>query len=107
MRPPKVQHYDAEAATAQKVAALAGRVQTQARDVFDLKLLLRRRPLAQGSLDPALLEAAAERALEQDYAAFRDQVLPFLEPGAAELVPRRCPPGSRSTFVADRLEAAR
>ena len=64
LRPPSVQHYDAETATAQKVVALAGRPQTQARDVFDLELLLRRRPLAKGSLDPALLDAAVERALE-------------------------------------------
>jgi predicted nucleotidyltransferase component of viral defense system len=107
LRPPSVQHYDAATATAQKVAALAGRPQTQARDVFDLELLLRRRPLVQGSLDVALLEAAAERALEQDYAAFRDQVLPFLEPGVAELI---ASPGAWEqiqAFVADCLEAAR
>jgi Nucleotidyl transferase AbiEii toxin, Type IV TA system len=107
LRPPSIQHYDAATATAQKVAALAGRPQTQARDVFDLELLLRRQPLARGSLDAALLEAAAERALEQDYAAFRDQVLPFLEPGAAELI---ASPGAWEqvqTFVADRLEAGR
>jgi predicted nucleotidyltransferase component of viral defense system len=107
LRPPMVQHYDAEAATKQKVAALAGRFQTQARDIFDLELLLRRRPLAQGTLDAPLLEAAVERTLEQDYAAFRDQVLPFLEPGAAELI---ASPGAWEqiqTFVADRLEAAR
>lgn len=61
LRPPMVQHYDAEAATMQKVAALAGRV----------------------------------------------QALPFLEPGAAELI---ASPGAWEqiqTFVADRLEAAR
>lgn len=107
LRPPSVQHYGAAAATAQKVAALADRTQTQARDVFDLELLLRRRPLAQGSLDVALLEAAVERALGQDYAAFRDQVLPFLEPGTAELL---ASPGAWEqiqAFVADRLEAAR
>jgi len=107
LRPPSVQHYDAASATAQKVAALAGRPQTQARDVFDLELLLRRQPLTKGSLDAALLEVAAERALEQDYAAFRDQVLPFLESDAAELV---ASPGAWEqiqAFVADRLEAAR
>lgn len=107
LRPPSVQHYDAAAATAQKVAALAGRPQTQARDVFDLELLLRRRPLVKGSLDAALLETAVERVLEQDYAAFRDQVLPFLESDAAELV---ASPGAWEqiqTFVSDRLEAAR
>jgi predicted nucleotidyltransferase component of viral defense system len=107
LRPPSVQHYDAAAATAQKVAALAGRPQTQARDVFDLELLLRRQPLTKGMLDAALLEAAVERALEQDYAAFRDQVVPFLEPGAAELVSSPSAWEQIQTFVADRLEAAR
>lgn len=107
LRPPGVQHYDAAAATAQKVAALAGRPQTQARDVFDLELLLRRQPLVRGSLDAALLEAAVERALEQDYAAFRDQVLPFLESGAAELVSSPGAWEQIQTFVADHLEAAR
>lgn len=107
LRPPSVQHYDAATATAQKVAALVGRPQAQARDVFDLELLLRRQPLAQGSLDPALLERAVERALEQDYAAFRDQVLPFLEPGAAELISSPGAWEQIQTFVADRLEVAR
>ena len=50
--------------------------------------------------------AAVERALEQDYAAFRDQVLPFLEPGAAELVASPAAWEQTQTFVADRLEAA-
>ncbi len=107
LRPPSVQHYDVAAATVQKVAALAGRPQTQARDVFDLELLLRRRPLVKGAIDAALIEAAVERVLEQDYAAFRDQVLPFLDSGAAELV---ASPGAWEqiqTFVVDRLEAAR
>jgi predicted nucleotidyltransferase component of viral defense system len=107
LRPPGVQHYDAEAATAQKVQALAYRKQTQARDVFDLELLLRRRPLARGSLDAELLDAAVERALEQDYAAFRDQVLPFLEAGAVELYESPGAWEQMQAFVADRLEAAR
>lgn len=107
LRPPAVQHYDLATATAQKVMALAGRVQTQARDVFDLELLLRRAPLAHGALDVALLDEAVGRALEQDYAAFRDQVLPFLEPGAAELVASPSAWEQIQTFVADRLEAAR
>ena len=107
LRPPSVQHYDAAAATMQKVAALAGRPQTQARDVFDLELLLRRHSLVKGSLDAALLEAAVERALEQDYAAFRDQVLPFLESGASGLVASPAAWEQIQTFVSDRLEAAR
>lgn len=107
LRPPSVQHYDIAAATSQKVAALAGRTHAQARDVFDLELLLRRRSLEKGTLDSDLLEKAIERALEQDYAAFRDQVLPFLEPEAAELVSDRGAWEEIQSFVADRLEAAR
>jgi len=60
-----------------------------------------------GSLDAALLEASVERALEQDYAAFRDQVLPFLERGAAELVASPRAWEQIQDFVAGRLEAAR
>jgi len=54
-----------------------------------------------------LLERAVERALEQDYAAFRDQVLPFLEPGAAELIASAQAWEQIQAFVAGRLEAAR
>ncbi|HEX5592382.1 MAG TPA: nucleotidyl transferase AbiEii/AbiGii toxin family protein [Solirubrobacterales bacterium] len=107
LRPPSVQHYDAATAVQQKVAALAGRAQVQARDVFDLELLLRQQPLSKGSIDATLLDAAVGRALEQDYAAFRDQVLPFLEPGAAELIASESAWEQIQTFVADRLEAAR
>jgi predicted nucleotidyltransferase component of viral defense system len=107
LRPPSVQHYRTTAATAQKVSALVGRVQTQARDVFDLELLLRRQVLERGILDPGLLETAAERAMEQDYATFRDQVLPFLEPGAAELISSPAAWEQIQSFVAEQLEAAR
>lgn len=80
MRSPTVQHYTAAAATEQKITALAGRSATQARDVFDLDLLLRAQPLASGTVAPALLDQAADRGLELPYDAFRDQVLPFLDP---------------------------
>lgn len=107
LRPPSVQHYDAATSTEQKVAALAGRTQTQARDVFDLERLLRRNPVAAGSLDAAAVDAAVERALEQDYAVFRDQVLPFLEPGAAELLSSPDAWEQIQVFVVEALEAAR
>jgi len=82
---PTVRHYLAEAAVEQKVAALEDRNETQARDVFDLELLLRRNPALAAPLDPGLREHAAERALELDYRAFGDQVLNFLDPEIAEL----------------------
>jgi predicted nucleotidyltransferase component of viral defense system len=107
LRPPAVQHYDAQSALVQKVGALAGRPQTQARDVFDLELLLRRGTTLPDSIETAVRDAALERALEQDYAAFRDQVLPFLEPGAAELVATPAAWEQIQTFVAGKLEVDR
>jgi predicted nucleotidyltransferase component of viral defense system len=88
LRAPTVQHYTADAATEQKIKALAGRSETQARDVFDLDLLLRRRPLQAGTIDPQILGHAAERGLELPFEAFRDQVLPFLDPEVVELYDR-------------------
>lgn len=85
LRAPTLQHYTTEAATEQKIDALAGRSETQARDVFDLDLLLRRRPLAAGTIDPQLRQRAAERGLALPFQAFRDQVLPFLDPDVTEL----------------------
>lgn len=104
---PSVQHYGVETATAQKVEALVGRSQTQARDVFDLDLLLRLRPLPPGELDAALLTEAAERALELPFDAYRDQVLPFLEPDALELYEGKEAWDRMQTFVGERLEEAR
>lgn len=89
LRPPSVQHYLAEPATEQKIRALAGRSETQARDVFDLELLLRKTPLAADAVDADTRKTAAERGLELPYAAFADQVAPFLDPDVVELYDRR------------------
>lgn len=107
LRPPVVQHYTADAATEQKVLALADRKETQARDVFDLDLLLRARPLPSGALDPTTLGEAANLALELPFAAFRDQVLPFLEDEAAQLYDSKEAWGQMQAFVAEKLEQAR
>ncbi len=107
LRSPLVPHYDADAATVQKVLALAGRSETQARDVFDLDLLLRRGALAPGALDHETLVAALERAIHLPYAAFRDQVLPFLEPEAIELYEGEAAWEQMQTFVAGQLEEAK
>lgn len=107
LRSPSVQHYTEDAPTEQKIKALAGRSETQARDVFDLDLLLRRRPLAAGSLDSQLLIDAAERALRLPFAAFRDQVLPFLEPDVVELYETEGAWEQMQTFVAGKLEGAK
>jgi predicted nucleotidyltransferase component of viral defense system len=77
-----VQHYTAQAAFAQKIAALALRSQTQARDIFDLKLLL-----DAGAGSSALptgvasnLPRAIENAMSIGYDEFAGQVLAYLEP---------------------------
>jgi hypothetical protein len=85
LRAPTVRHYLDPAATEQKIAALALRPETQARDVFDLDLLFRRQPGVPAPLAIAVRTQAAEAALELPYQAFRDQVLPFLDPEVAEL----------------------
>jgi predicted nucleotidyltransferase component of viral defense system len=85
LRAPSVMHYTAEAAVEQKIEALAGRSETQARDVFDLDLMLRRQPPVQIVSAAPVREQAAARALDLPYDAFRDQVLPFLDADVAEL----------------------
>lgn len=106
LRSPSVQHYIEDAPAEQKVKALAGRSETQARDVFDLDLLLRRRTLQPGSLDPHLLADAADRALQLPFAAFRDQVLPFLDPDVVELYDTEAAWEQMQTFVVEKLEEA-
>lgn len=79
--PPVLAHYPAETAFRQKLRALTGRDQTQARDVFDLDLLLSRRPA--GALDArelALVPKAIDRAMELPFRAFRSQVVAYLVP---------------------------
>ena len=78
-----VEHYDRSTAYAQKVRALAGRAEPQARDVFDLHILGPCQP-GLANLDRALREAAHARLLELSFADFRSQVVPSLATAAAE-----------------------
>jgi predicted nucleotidyltransferase component of viral defense system len=107
LRAPLVQHYGGVAATAQKVAALALRKETQARDVFDLDLLLRRFPPEQGSIARERLDKAAALALGIPYDAFEDQVLRFLENEVVDYYRPRAAWDQMRLFVAEKLEAAR
>lgn len=86
-RAPTLCHYTAPAAVEQKVRALAGRSETQARDVFDLELLMRkhRASIRLDEIESETVKAAGERLSELRFDAFRDQVLPFLDPEMAEL----------------------
>ncbi len=109
LRAPTMLHYTAGAAIEQKVGALAHRSTTQARDVFDLELLLRRHrgALDAGSIAADLLEVAAARALELPFEAFRDQVLRFLDPDIAELHGDPAAWQQMQLFVAERLTERR
>jgi len=107
LRAPTVQHYIDDAPTEQKVAALAGRPETQARDVFDLELLLRLRPRSVDDIPPELRSKAAEIALELPYEAFRDQVLPFLEEDAREMHEGEEAWHAMQVLVAEALEGSR
>lgn len=107
LRAPTVQHYIDEAPAEQKVAALARRPATQARDVFDLDLLLRLRPGSVDGVEPDLRSRAAGIALELSYEAFRDQVLPFLEEDARELYEGEEAWQAMQIFVAEALEGVR
>ena len=78
-----VQHYGAAAAFAQKISALAQRTQIQARDIFDLKLLVdaggAATPLRKKQLEQ-LLPRAIENAMSIGFEEFVGQVVAFLEP---------------------------
>lgn len=101
-------HYAAPAAAAQKVDALAGRAEPQARDVFDLNLLLAR---ADGvevmrSLPKARLAAAMEHALEITYEQYAAQVVAYLDPTQGELDESRDAWNVMQDAVVATLEAA-
>jgi predicted nucleotidyltransferase component of viral defense system len=80
--PVLVQRYEAHVAFAQKISALALRSETQARDIFDLKLLAdagaAAATLHKSQLD--LLPQAIENAMSIGYEEFAGQVVAFLEP---------------------------
>jgi hypothetical protein len=75
-------HYPASIAWRHKIAAIRSRAASQARDVFDLYLLLQ-----SGSISAALagqekrdLAQIRENILAVDFAQFKSQVLSYLEP---------------------------
>lgn len=109
LRAPTMLHYTANAAIEQKIVALALRSETQARDVFDLELLLRqhRDAIGAGEIEPHMLEVALERSFELPFEAFQDQVLPFLDPEIAELYEDPATWEQTQTFVAERLRELR
>jgi predicted nucleotidyltransferase component of viral defense system len=105
LRPPSMQHYTADAAIEQKVNALAHRRETQARDLFDLELLLRRHrdALDARRIAPDDVDTALDRIFDLPFEAYQDQVVPFIEPDAVELYDDRVVWEQAQAFVAERL----
>lgn len=75
---PLVAHYTLGTAIEQKVGALVGRTQVQARDLFDLHLLFLKAPGF--AIGPSLRRAALERAIDISWGEFKAQVVAYLEP---------------------------
>ncbi|MGB7568386.1 MAG: nucleotidyl transferase AbiEii/AbiGii toxin family protein [Chitinivibrionales bacterium] len=71
-------HYDAEAAMLQKIEAVAGRSATQARDIFDLYLLITQASPPKKQTGPGkteLLKKAIKNIYSVDFNQFKDTVL--------------------------------
>jgi hypothetical protein len=102
-------HYPLAAALRQKVGALVGRSAVQARDVFDLGVLLATSGGKVDALEPirSLLPKAVERAMEVSYADFRSQVGSYLQPDHLDTYGSREAWDTLQMRVVDLLEKAR
>lgn len=84
MEPFGIQHYVREAAVRQKLGALAGRREAQARDVFDLHTLVPPGPADElvsylaTQISPSTLTEGHARILAMTYEEYRGQVIEFL-----------------------------
>ncbi len=85
LSPLVVPHYRRLPALRQKIGALAGRNEVQARDIFDLGVLGARdisredAVALRGALAEATLREALARTLQIPYAEYRDKVIAFLD----------------------------
>lgn len=103
--PVVARHYVADAAIVQKIRALAGRAETQARDVFDLALLITRSgdSLPNSGTLGGVLDDAAQCALSLGYDEYAGQVLAYLDPEQRELYEGRAAWEQMQLAVVDAL----
>lgn len=104
--PPTANHYTAAAAIRQKIGALAGRTETQARDIWDLDHLLRTTGADPRPIPLHLIKAlpeAIERAANLPFDVFRAQVVPFFDPEHQEVYGTRDTWASITGHVVERL----
>jgi predicted nucleotidyltransferase component of viral defense system len=103
-----VRHYAVDAALRQKVRALVGRTAVQARDVFDLAVLLSRAGETTDALhaERAILPRAVERAMDVSFDEYRGQVVAYLHPDHVERYGSREAWNLLQTQVGSALEKA-
>lgn len=110
LTPVLARHYATYAAIRQKIHALAARNEPQARDVFDLALLLSRPDAAGHELDEKAstwLPDAIDHARSLTFDEYASTVVAFLEPSHAELYADRSAWDAMQGDVVVRLEALR
>lgn len=103
-------HYTTAFAIRQKIHALAARTEPQARDVFDLALLLARPDAAGHALDAVAkpwLDEAIDHAMGISFDEHTSKVVAYLEPSHAELYADRPAWDALQEDVVARLEALR
>jgi hypothetical protein len=108
MMPVLAPHYPLPAALRQKVGALVGRSTVQARDVFDLSVLLSRAGGRIDALRPmrAQIPKAIERAMDVSYGEFKAQVASYLKPEHLDEYGTRQAWEAMQAQVVDALEKA-
>jgi hypothetical protein len=103
-------HYTPRAALAQKIHALSGRAEPQARDVFDLNLLLSLvggKALTLSEPERARVASAIEHAMSIGFDAYRSKVVAYLDPSQAELYGGESVWDTMQSSVVEQLEALR
>lgn len=83
MAPLLAPHYDSSSALIQKIGALTGRSITQARDVFDIYVLIPQCDLKQfrkEQMNSLKFKAAVKNIFEISFVQFRDTVVAYLSP---------------------------
>jgi hypothetical protein len=110
LTPTLATHYSLHAAVAQKVHALAGRTEPQARDVFDLGLLFSRpdaRNVELHAQQKAHLDRAITNAMAVSFDEYRSKVVAFLESDQADPYDDRAAWDAMQEGVVSGLEALR
>jgi len=109
LMPSLATHYKTHAAIGQKVRALAGRTEPQARDVFDLSVLFSRSDSAGFERAMAGVEVgpAIEQAMAISFEEYRAKVVAYLAPDQAEPFESQAAWNAMQEAVISRLEGSR